>query len=167
MRHRKDKSKHKRRSTLNGGGAPKKTWHHIRPKSRGGKDRTHYEKNELLLDAELHNRFHQLFSNQRLNEVVLLLLFSWDTACPYAEIKENNTYRKRADFISRRKAWDILFGGNSTKLSAIERIVRVFLRTEEDAVKVVGALEAGHAMKAISTEEFEYLMKHIKNTVGI
>lgn len=166
MRHGKIKKHKHRRKTSNGGQAPKRTWHHIRPKSRGGKDKTHYNDNEILVDARLHDRLHQLFSNQRLNEIVLLLIFSWDTICPYLEVKEPNTYKERADFISRRKAWDILFGANSTKVSAIEKLIKEFLRTEEDAVKIKIALEMGYAIKAISLEDLEHLISLIKNTVG-
>ena len=44
--------------------------HHLHPRSRGGG--SHY-RNLLLIDGELHVRWHQVFRNRTLDEVISLL----------------------------------------------------------------------------------------------
>jgi len=52
----------------------KRRWrnkHHLIPKSRGGNG---YHRNLLLIDGELHIKWHQVFKNRTLDEVIALLV---------------------------------------------------------------------------------------------
>ncbi|MEX2145203.1 MAG: hypothetical protein WD712_02410 [Candidatus Spechtbacterales bacterium] len=128
-----------------------KTRHHLRPRSRGGMDGLPNEAS--IEDKSLHLPYHTLFNNLRPNEVILLLIFSLETICPYMERKEPNTRLTRRGFTQRMKSWDTLFGENETwdifrrvnknQELAIRKIIENFVKTEQDRRLVYAVLVRG------------------------
>ena len=45
--------------------------HHLRPRSRGGKN---YRSNLLLIDGNIHRNLHRVFGNRTLEEIIALLI---------------------------------------------------------------------------------------------
>ena len=145
-----------------------KTRHHFRPRSRGGMDGL---PNEVGIDDNrLHRPYHTLFSNLRPSEAILLLLFSFETICPYLEKAEPNTKDNRRGFVSRMRAWDTLFGecDDWTPLgvhiknmkSAIRKVVEEFAQTKEDKKLVMSALWKGMNENVLTSEEiYDYKKK--------
>ena len=139
-----------------------KTRHHFRPRSRGGMDDLPNEAG--IDDKALHHPYHTLFGNLRSNEVILLLLFSFETFCPYMEKRESKTKDNRRGFIARMRAWDTMFGEcdnwaplivqrENMKL-AIAKVVKEFVQTKEDRKLVMRALWKGMNENILSSEEF-------------
>jgi len=140
-----------------------KNLHHIRARSRGGKDKSFYPKNEILIDKKRHSRLHNVFANLRLGEIILLLLFSWDTICPQEEGEESHTYRARRGFVIRKTSWKILFGESASQKSVIESIIKEFARTREDKNQIKEALELGSWCGVLTHKEVENFL----NLMGI
>lgn len=144
-----------------------KTRHHFRPRSRGGMDG--FPNEAGIDDKALHHPYHTLFSNLRPSEVILLLLFSFETICPYMEKIEPKTKDNRRGFIARMRAWDTMFGecadwgpllAQRTNMKlAINKMVEEFVQTKEDKKLVMRALRKGMNGNVLSSEEICALKK--------
>lgn len=136
----------------------KRSWHHIRPRSRGGQNKGMYRENEVFMDALRHNQLHVLFQNLRIAEIITLLLFHWTTVCPHEEARESHTYREQPGFSVRRATWDEFFGGNISRYEVIAAMVREFVITAEDKKQVRLAFERGLAAGMLQSTEAETLL---------
>lgn len=139
-----------------------KTSHHFRPRSRGGMDGAPNERS--IDDKTLHHPYHTLFGNLRPNEAILLLLFSFQTICPYMERNESGTKNNRIGFGSRIKAWDAMFGesedwdslaGQTNNMKrAIGKIIKEFVKTIEDKGLATRAIWRGLDGGVLNEDEF-------------
>lgn len=143
-------------------GKKRRTSHHIKTQSFGGKDGP---ENEILInDQDFHKPYHTIFCGFPLDIAIWNLVGCWDTINPHQQKSEPNVDAERLS--GRMGAWNKLFGPRATQRKAIGILIEEFAIYADDFEKrkVGHVLDKGLHLGDISKNDHDYLKNLLQKT---